>query len=98
MKKALQKAKHPMQPIVLVEGIARFKINAIVRFLLDTSPNDLNVLVRMPFSKEDWTQFYQLIGYSVSGYGEFDFLDKAVVAEADAIAAKLCQPRRRRSS
>lgn len=65
---------HPQQPIVTDDsGTARFKENAIVRFLLDDGPNDMNRLARMPFSAEDRRQFAQLIGYSVSGYEELSY-------------------------
>jgi len=61
---------HPTQPLEEVDGILRYKKNAIVRFLLDTSQYSLNALWKMDFSDEDWRQFYQLIGYSKSGYDE----------------------------
>lgn len=62
-------SSHPMQPLVKDDqGVVRFKKNAIVQFLLDDGPNDMNRLARIPFSKEDCEQFYQLIGYSVCGY------------------------------
>ena len=32
---------------------------------------------------DDIRQFWQLLGYSVSGYGDLSFVDKKVVAEAD---------------
>lgn len=45
------KAKHPLQPLVLNDdGVVRFKPNAIVRFLLDAGPYDLNKLAMMPWS------------------------------------------------
>ena len=84
------KIKHPMQPIHFAKDkVIRFKQNAIVRFILDAGPNDLNKLATMDFTKDDWTQFMQLIGYSVSGYGELSFVDKKVIKEADAIAEKM---------
>ena len=44
-------AKHPIQPIVKDEhGTDRFKKNAIVEFLLDRGPYDLNKLAAMGFS------------------------------------------------
>lgn len=59
---------HPRQPEVMVNGVLRFKQNAIVRFLLDEGPFDLNRIALMDFSADDRRQFAQLIGYSVSGY------------------------------
>lgn len=82
---------HPMQPLVRdAEGTIRFKKNAVARFLLDTSQYDLNKLWTMDFPKEDWAQFYQLIGYSVGGFGEI-FSERApeLVAQADTLAEDL---------
>ena len=65
----LDKREHPMQPVgFAADGVMRFKSNAIVRYLLDNAGLDLNTLVGLPFADADWDQFYQLIGYSVSGY------------------------------
>jgi len=67
--------KHPIQPVIVDdEGTYRFKPNAIVRFLLDAGPYDLNDLARMPFSQNDREQFAQLIGYSVSGFSELSYV------------------------
>ena len=89
----MAKRKHPMQPLVKTkDGVVRFKENAIVRFLLDwASPRgmDLNVLATMPFDCEDREQFAQLIGYSVSGFGDLSYASKQTIAAADAEAAKL---------
>ena len=76
--------EHPMQPVEMVEDVARFKENKIVRFLLDTSKNTLNDLACMPFDNEDWEQLYQLIGYSVSGFGDLSRVSEELVAKADA--------------
>jgi hypothetical protein len=32
---------------------------------------------------DDVAQFFQLLGYSVAGYGDLDFIPKATVTEAD---------------
>ena len=62
---------NPIQPLIKVDGVLRFKANAIVRHLLDTHPScDMNALAGMDFSNEDRAQFAQLIGYSLGGYGE----------------------------
>ena len=80
----MSKAKHPMQPVVRDEdGILRFKRNAIVRYLLDAGPYDLNYLSVMPFSDEDREQFAQLIGYSLNGFSELSYASDEVVAQAD---------------
>ena len=64
--------KNPIQPLEPdAKGVIRFKANAIVRHLLDTHPScNMNELARMEFSDDDRQQFAQLIGYSLSGYGE----------------------------
>lgn len=84
---------HPMQPVVIApDGVIRFKQNKIVRHLLDfASPLGcgLNELAREDFSQEDRMQLAQLIGYSVSGYGELSYASSESVERADAIAAAL---------
>ena len=68
-------SRHPLQPIEIDDnGTARFKQNAIVRFLLDAGPFDMNALAHMPFDAADREQFAQLIGYSVSGYGDLSYV------------------------
>ncbi len=78
---------HPMQGIVKDEdGVVRFRANKIVRFLLDAGPFDMNMLAAAPFGREDREQFAQLIGYSVSGFGELSYASDQVVSAADKIA------------
>jgi len=68
-------AKHPMQPVVLDDkSVKRFKVNHIVRFLLDAGPFDMNSLALMPWSDEDREQLAQLIGYSVGGFAELSYV------------------------
>lgn len=72
--------------------------NAIVRYLLDDNRQakiDMNHLAILPFSKEDREQFAQLIGYSVVGFGELDYVSNAAYEKALAAAKKL-QPKRKR--
>ena len=65
------------------DGIIRFKQNAIVRLLLDTGKFNLNDIARMNFSNEDHEQLAQLIGYSLSGFGELSYVsDKTFDAAA----------------
>lgn len=76
---------HPMQAIYIDEDdVARFRKNAIVAFLLDAGPFDMNQLAMMPWSREDREQFAQLIGYSVSGFGDLSYASVQMVARADA--------------
>lgn len=83
-------AKHPQQPVEKDDqGVIRFKKNHIVDFLLRSGRFDLNLLALMPFSNEDRTQFAQLIGYSVSGFGELSYVPSEDVDRADEAAAVL---------
>ncbi len=89
-------APHPMQPLVLDDGVVRFKSNAIVRFLLDHGGYDLNRLALLHFTDEDRAQFAQLIGYSVSGWGDLSYVPHRLANLADANAdALLLQEARR---
>ena len=75
----------PMQPLCIDEhGVVRFKANLIVRFLLDTSPFNLNQIAAMPFSREDREQLAQLIGYSVSGFSELSYATDVTLAAAES--------------
>jgi hypothetical protein len=89
----MAKAKHPMQPIVWVNGTIRFKENAILRWAVDSGRLSLNEIAletrAQGFSKEDQMQLAQLIGYSVSDYGDLPYASKESVAEADAIAEQM---------
>ncbi len=87
---------HPMQPLLKDKhGVIRFKENQIVRHLLDTHPTcDLYDLESMGFSDDDYQQFAQLIGYSLSGYGDLGYVSDANYEAAessmpDSIAAEL---------
>jgi len=67
--------RHPMQPLISdYQGVIRFKTNKIVEFLLGAGPFDMNQLACMNFSDEDREQFAQLIGYSISGFGELPYV------------------------
>jgi len=91
----------PMQPLYLdSEGDPRFKQNAIVRFMYDEMVRHgwggMNALANIPFTGEDWDQFYQLIGYSLCGFSELTGVDPETLAQAEAQAAAL-KPKRRKS-
>lgn len=68
--------KHPTQPIEVDDGgVVRFKRNKVVEFMLDHPDKaDLNTLsfqVQLgQLPEADYMQLMQLIGYSVSGYGD----------------------------
>jgi len=97
------KEKHPDQPLVLVGGIIRFKQNKVVDFLLECAREgkkfDLNALWilyhRKLFSIEDMVQLYQLIGYSVSGFGDISNFPKKTIRKFDELAAKMVAKRKR---
>jgi hypothetical protein len=79
--------KHPIQPLEKdPDGVLRFKRNAIVRFLLDNGPSDMNKLAIMPFSAEDRQQFAQLIGYSLSGYSELSYVSDDAYKAAEEMS------------
>lgn len=92
----MSKIKHPMQPIVPDKhGTYRFKQNVIVSFLLDNGGYDMNKLAVLPFDKDDRAQFAQLIGYSVSGYGDLSYASTKSVAVADEIVATMLAEKKR---
>jgi hypothetical protein len=88
----------PLQPLITdSHGVLRFKANAIVNHLLDSARQagvaDMNKLAILPFSQEDREQFAQLIGYSLSGFGELSYVSDDTYAAAEA--AKQPAPKKR---
>lgn len=84
--------QNPDQPVYLdEEHVARFKANTLVRYLLDRGGIDLNHLAGIAylFPRTDWEQFYQLIGYSVSGYGDLSGVSQESVERADRASDEL---------
>lgn len=89
-----KKPDHPMQPVYQDErGVMRFWPNRIVRYLLDNGGIDMNKISYLAamgtFTKADQEQFAQLIGYSVSGAGDLDYVSKALIKKADAAVEEL---------
>lgn len=84
-------SRHPIQPTeVDAHGTVRFKQNAIVRRLLDFSSThglDLNRLAAETFDQDDRVQFAQLIGYSVSGFGDLGYVDDDTRNAVDLMTA-----------
>lgn len=78
-----------MQPMERQGGTVYFKANAIVRFLLDAGPYDMNKLAMMPWADEDRIQFAQLIGYAVNGFGELSYVPHDLAIVADNLAEKI---------
>jgi len=85
---------HPMQPIVRDGSVARFKQNAIINYLLENGGIDINALALKNFSTEDRMQFAQLIGYSVSGYGDLPYATEKSKRKARKRAKKLWKKRK----
>lgn len=80
-------AKHPIQPLVSDgSGVLRFKENAIVRHLLENGKIDLNALACLEFPQDDREQFAQLIGYSLSGYGDLSYVSNGTYDAAARMA------------
>ena len=77
---------HPIQPIEKDDrGVFRFKRNKIVEFLSEGKLNDLAV---MNFPQEDWEQLAQLIGYSLSGFGDLSYVKRSTYNAAEAMATQ----------
>lgn len=92
--------KHPMQPLVAVDQansphgpVIRFKKNKIVDWLERAGGANLNEISLMHangmFPTEDMEQFWQLLGYSVSGYCDISFVRDEVKDEAHQQAEAL---------
>lgn len=82
----------PDQPLEVTDGVIRFRANEIVRYLLAQCEKHgigMNELAVIPFRREDRVQFAQLIGYSVSGYGELPYVADPDYARADRAASRL---------
>lgn len=84
---------HPMQEVhIAADKVARFRANRIVAAVYEHAAQhglDLNKLAIMGFSDEDHNQFAQLLGWSVSGFGDLSYADPELVEKADALAAQL---------
>ena len=75
---------HPIQPLAFDEhGTLRFKKNAIVDFMAHKI--GLNELAAMDFPQEDWEQLAQLIGYSLSGFGDLSYVKDFTYNTAEAM-------------
>jgi hypothetical protein len=77
-----------MQPVYLDDhNVIRFKANAIIDRLFREQLFDLNSIGYAVATRavpiEDAEQFWQQLGYSVSGYGDLSFIRPSTLAEAD---------------
>ena len=73
-----------LKPVIMIAKDIKMKdANAIVQHLFDTHPTcDMNHLARIGFTDDDRQQFAQLIGYSLSGYGDLSYVDDRTYATA----------------
>lgn len=76
--------RHPIQPLVRIDGVIRFKKNAIVEYLLETSKKTMDDLAVIEFTQEDREQFAQLIGYSLSGFADLSYVSDKTYQEAES--------------
>lgn len=91
-----QGKRHPLQPLIIDEqGTIRFQQNQIVRFLLDHGGFDLNTLYiiseEQKFTRNDWEQLNQLIGYSVSGFHELSCVRHYTHTRVDRAVAEFLE-------
>lgn len=90
------KEKHPMQPIVWAkDGVIRFKENKIIDYLFRSGKLSLNEVAMMNFPREDQVQLAQLLGYSVSGFGDLSYVPRKTVLECDEIAEQMVAKKRK---
>lgn len=80
-----------MQSIHMVDGVARFVENKAVTYLLNNGGLNLNILALAQLPREDMEQLAQLIGYSVSGFGDLSYASPEVVDAADAVVAAMLE-------
>lgn len=81
--------KRPSQRLIIdAHGIVRFKANSIIRYLIDSGKIDLNAIAAHPFPREDRVQFLQLMGYSLCGFGEHDYVTDRDYEAAQESASK----------
>ncbi len=71
----------PLQPI----KDYRFVPNRIVEMLLNKGNTDLNEIALMDFTDQERMQFAQLIGYSLSGFGELRYTDDETYGAAEKL-------------
>jgi hypothetical protein len=84
--------KHPLQVIVrAADGTVRFQGNALVQHLVAAYPGGAEALrLACPAADSgDWEQLEQLLGYSVSGFGDLPYVSREAVRAADAVAATI---------
>lgn len=86
----------PMQPVIVSNGIHRFKENRIVSKLVDhgnATGYGLNQIAQDwdLYTPEERMQLAQLIGYSVDGYGTLSYVSEESYAQAEAMSKELAK-------
>lgn len=83
-------SRHPIQPVEAdLHGTLRFKRNAIVGKLLELCSArgfGLNEIALERFDQDDLVQFAQLLGCSVSGFGDLGYVDVDTLNAVDLMA------------
>ena len=84
----------PMQPLVRdAHGTIRFLENPLVSYLLSHGSIDMNQLAiqaaNRGWNAADQAQFAQLIGYSVSGWGDLSYVTAEQADAADKAAEEM---------
>ena len=84
-------SKHPMQRVKFDDkGVIRFQENKIITDLFEQGALDLNKIAMNPaYDVDDRMQLAQLLGYSVSGYGDLSYASRRSIRKADKRAEKL---------
>lgn len=78
-----EEKKFPIQPI----KDFRFVKNSIVEDLLESHTSmNMNTIAIKSYSSEERMQFAQLIGYSLNGYGDLDYVTDEKYNEAEVVA------------
>ena len=88
--------KQPTQPMVVDErGVVCFQSNKVIEWLFEAGKLDLIELAvaaaKNPagFPRADRMQVAQMLGYSVSGFGDLSYVPRDVAGEMDAAAAEV---------
>lgn len=77
----------PIQPVKEDDrGVLRFIGNSIVQKLLDDGSFDLNDIATWDATREEREQFAQLIGYSLSGFGDLSYVSRETYEAASKMS------------
>lgn len=97
-----KRKKVAMQPIVMEGEVARFQANRLVTAMYELGSFKMNEAWAMVNSGEatraEYEQLAQLIGYSVSGFGDISLARKRVKEEARKKVQRLLRKRAKQAS